>query len=58
MKLVDPTNPTFRELHNVVEQHYRELHEKRIGATIKQAKVVSREDEQAFKSVYLGLIPH
>ena len=32
VKLEDPTNATFKALHNVVECRYRELHEQRVGA--------------------------
>ena len=32
--------------HNVVERRYRVLHEKGIGATWKQAEIVSKEEEQ------------
>ena len=46
MKLADPTNLAFRELHNVVECRYREFHEKGIGVTRKQAEIVSKEEEQ------------
>ena len=47
VKLVDPTNPAFRELHNVVERRYRELHEQGVGAIRKQADIISREEEEA-----------
>ena len=47
MKLTNPTNPDFRELHNVVERRCRALHEKGIGATRKQPEIISKEEEQA-----------
>ena len=47
MKLTNPTNPDFRELHNVVERLYRALHEKKNGATRKQPEIISKEEEQA-----------
>ena len=46
MKLGNPTNPAFRELQNVVECCCRELHEKRIGVTWKQAEIISKKEEQ------------
>ena len=36
-------NPCFRELHNVVECRYRELLEKGIGATRKEAEIISKK---------------
>ena len=47
MKLIDSSHRSFKELHNVIEHCYRELHEQGIGATQKQADVTSREEEQA-----------
>ena len=59
MKLADPINPAFRELHNVVEHRCQELHEKGIGATWKQAKTVSKEEEQTlWESGTPGLTLH
>ena len=55
MKLADPTNPALKELPNVAERRYRELHEKGIGATRKQAKIASKEEEQGlWESGILG----
>ena len=47
LNLIDPRNPPFRELHNVVEHRYRELHEQGVGAVRKQADIISREEEAA-----------
>ena len=59
VKLADPTNSAFRELHNVVEHRYRELHEKGIGATRKQADIVSKGEEQGlWESGTQGLTLH
>ena len=55
VKLADPTNPAFKELPNVAERHYQELHEKGIDATWKQAEIVSKEEEQGlWESSILG----
>ena len=55
VKLADPTNSAFRELHNVVERCNRELHDKGIGVTRKQVEIISKEEEQGlWKSGTLG----
>ena len=38
-------NPNYRELHNVLDNLYRELHFSGIGAQRKQAEVISRDEE-------------
>ena len=48
VKLVDSTHATFKELHNVLERCYRELHEQGVAAVQKQAEVISVEEEQLF----------
>ena len=47
VKLVDPSNREYRDLHNVLERRYRELHEKGVGTSRRQAEVISVEEEEA-----------
>ena len=46
VKLVDPTDPVFRELHNFTECRYQKFHGEGIGATQRQAESISKEEEQ------------
>ena len=45
VKLTDASSANFKELHNVLETLYRELHSQGVGAFRKQAEVISRDEE-------------
>jgi len=52
VKLVDPTDPVFRELHNFTECRYQKFHGKGIGATQRQAESISKEEQGLFGEHY------
>lgn len=55
IKLADPGNSTFRQLHQVLENRYRELHAQGVGTTRRQAEVIIiDEEEQLWQSGVLS----
>ena len=45
IQLVDPKNPVFKPLHQLLDRLYRDLHAQGIGATRRQSEFISRCDE-------------
>ena len=45
IRLVDPRNPVFKPLHQLLDSLYRNLHAQGIGATRIQSEIISRCDE-------------
>ena len=46
VRLADPTNPLFKDLHRVLDKRYRNLHAQGIGAMRRQAEVVTSIEEE------------
>ena len=45
IRLCDPENPSFKPLHRVLDNRFRELHRMGVGTKRKQAEVVSYDEE-------------
>ena len=45
IRLVDPKNPVFKPLHQLLNRPYLDLHAQGIGATRRQSEIISRCDE-------------
>ena len=55
VKLTDPANSTFRTIHQVLENCYCDLHAEGVGATRRQAVVITtKEEEQLWQSGVLS----
>ena len=46
VRLADPANPLFKDLHRVLDKQYCDLHVQGIGATQRQAEVVTSIEEE------------
>ena len=46
LRLTDPSSAAYRELHNVLQRLYRELHKSGIGASRRQAAVITVDEER------------
>ena len=56
LKIVDGRSPVFKDLHNVLDRRYRELHAQGIGATKRQSEILSHsEEEQLWETETLGV---
>ena len=49
VRLADPINPLFKDLHRVLDKRYRDLHAQGIGATQRQAEVVTSIEEMLWE---------
>ena len=45
IRLVDPKNPVFKPLHQLLDHLYSNLHAQGIGATRRQSEIILRCDE-------------
>lgn len=44
---LDTKDPSFREMHCLIDAYFRELREAGIGAAVKRTEVITKEEEQA-----------
>ena len=55
LKLADPGNFTFLQLHQLLENRYRELHAQGVGTTRRRAEVITMDkEEQLWQSSVLS----